>query len=380
MKSTITKILLFLALILLPLGAAKAMDAKTGDSIYISKDEIVSGNLYAAGNAITIDGNISGDLIAAAQTINVNGRVEGDIIAAAQNITINGEVGGNIRVAGTSITLNGPVARNVNAFGSNVILGSSSSVGWDVFAAGATLESRGTISGGLSGSAGCALISGKVAKNINLKMSENSLGEGLVISPEAAVGGDIIYTAKKSLQLSDKATIGGKVEQKTPQIKTTNWFALWAWAKLFAIFSALVVGLVLVFIAKKITPKIIKKIEDRPLQALLPGLVIMLILPPIALLLAFTVIGIPLALIIVAWWLIATYVAKVFTAILVGEIILKNLIKKRDVKLIWSLVLGVIVCWLLFAIPFVGWIISLIAIWLGLGGIWLYASNQYRNL
>ncbi len=380
MKSKIAKILLFLAIILLPVGAAKAMDAKTGDSIYISKDEIVSGNMYAAGNTITIDGTVSGDLIATAQTINVNGRVEGDIIAAAQNITINGEVGGNVRVAGTSVTLNGPVARNVNVFGSNITLGTNSNIGWDVFAAGATLESRGSISGGLSGGVGHALISGKIAKNINLKLSENSLGEGLVVSPEAEVGGDIIYTAKKTAQLSDKASIGGKVEQKTPQTKTTNWFALWAWAKLFTIFCAIVVGLVLVFIAKKVTPKILKKIEDRPIQALLPGLVIMFILPPIALFLAFTVIGIPLALIILAWWLVATYVAKIFTAILVGEIILKTLIKKHDVKLIWSLILGVVVCWLLFAIPFVGWIISLIAVWLGLGGLWLYASNQYRNL
>lgn len=380
MKGKITKILLFLALILLPVASLYAADAKTGDSVYISKDEIVAGNLYAAGNSITIDGNISGDLIAAAQIITVNGRIEGDIIAAAQTITINGEVGGNIRVAGNSVTLNGPVERNVNVFGSNIVLGATSKTGWDVFVAGATLESRGTIEGGLLGKVGRALISGKIAKNVNLNISENSISEGLIISPDATIAGNVVYSSKRLAQVSDKSTIGGKIEQKIPETRENNWIALWAGTRIYVIFSTLLVGLVLVLLGKKTTPKIIQKIEDKPFQALLPGLVIMFIIPPIALFLAFTVIGIPLALIIIALWLAAIFIAKIFTAILLGEIILHSLIKKHDARLIWSLILGVIICSLLFAIPFVGWIISLIAVWLGLGGIYLYASNQFRNL
>jgi cytoskeletal protein CcmA (bactofilin family) len=380
MKSKFTKILLFLAIILLPLGVAKALDTKTGNSIYIAKDEIVSGNLYAAGNTVTVDGTVSGDIIAAAQTINVNGRVEGDVIVVAQDININGEVGGNVRVAGNSISLDGLVARNANAFGSNIVLGTNSQIGWDVFTAGANFETRGNIGGGLSGSVGRGLVSGKIGKSVNLKMSENALNEGLTISPEASIGGELNYTAKKPAQISDKASIGGKIEQKIPQTKPTNWLAIWAWAKLYSIFSALVVGLVLVFLGRKITPKILEKIEAKPLHMLLPGLLIMFVLPPIALVLAFTIIGIPMALIVSAWWLVATYVAKIVTAILVGQLILKTLIKKSTPKLIWSLILGVTVSWLLFAIPFVGWLLGLFAIWLGLGGIWTYASNQFRNL
>jgi len=382
MKSKITKLLLVFALILLPFGTAKALDTKAGDSIYVPKEEIVSGNFYAAGNTITIDGNISGDLIAVAQTVNVNGNVEGDIIVAAQNITVNGEVDGNIRVAGTSITLNGPVARNVNAFGENIVLGNSSQIGWDIFAVGNSLESRGNIAGGLAGSFGHTLVSGKVGKDINIKMFKNGSDGILIVSPEATVGSGIIYTAKNSAQISEKATVTGGVEQKTPQTKETNNFAMWLWPEIYAIFCALVVGLVLVFLGKNITPKILKRIDDKPFRALLQGLLLMFILPIIAFLLLFTLIGIPLALIISAWWLIAIYVARIFTAILIGQIILKHLIKnkKNDPKLIWCLILGVIICWLLFAIPYVGWIFCLLAIWFGLGGFLSYASHQLRHI
>ncbi len=380
MKGKITKILLFLALILLPLGAAKAFDTKTGNSIYIAKDQIVSGNLYAAGNTITIDGNVSGDLIAAAQTINVNGRIDGDIIAAAQTINVNGAVGGNIRVAGSAIDLNGAVARNVNAFGSNVLLGTSSEIGWDAYVAGATLESRGNIIGSLSGNAGRALIAGKIGKDIDIKISENSLSEGLIISPDTLIGGNINYTAKNPAQISESAKVSGVVHQAVPETKTHNWLAAWAGAKLYTILAALVVGLVLVFLGKKFTPIIIANIEEKHWRALLPGLIIMFILPPIALFLAFTIIGIPLALIVLALWLVAIYIAQIFTAILVGQTILQTLTKNHNPKLIWSLILGVIITWLLFAIPFVGWIICLIAIWLGLGGLYLYASHKFRHL
>lgn len=379
MKAKTIKILLLLAIILLPLGAAKAMDTKAGNSIYVSKEEIVAGNLYAAGSTITIDGNIGGDLIAAAQTINVNGRIEGDIIAAAQNIVINGEVGGNIRIAGNSLTVNGVVARNVNLFGANVVVGNSAKIGWDVFAAAANVEVRGDIAGTLSGQAEKATIAGRIGKNVSLKLSGNE-GEELLITPGASVAGNLIYTSINAAKISDSKAVGGKIQQNIPEIEKNQAFFSWLFRKLFAIFSALVVGLALVLLLKKIIPKILVRMEEKPLKTMLPGLIIMFIIPPIALILILTFIGIPLALIISAWWLVATYIARIFAAVLVGQLIVKYLFKKNNFNLIWSLILGVFVCWLLFAIPFVGWIIYLFATWLGLGGIYLFAINQLNNL
>lgn len=380
MKAKTIKIALFLALILLPLGAAKALDTKTGNAIYVAKDEIVSGNLYAAGNTITIDGTVSGDLITAAQTITVNGRIDGDVIAAAQNININGEVGGNVRVAGNSISLNGTVARNVNAFGSNVVIGSAAKIGWDIYAAGSSLEMRGLVEGSFSGQAAQALVSGKVGKDVDLKLAAGGLNQELIISPETVINGDLTYTSKNAAKISEKSSIAGQVEQTLPTAKETNWLLAWVWAKLFSIFAAIVIGLVLVFLLKNLTPKILEKIDEKPIKMLVPGLVLMFIIPPIALVLCFTLIGIPLALILMAWWLVATYVARIIAAILVGQLIFKQIFKKSDVHLAWPMIVGIIVCWLLFAIPFIGWIMMLIAIWLGLGGIFTFASQQLKNL
>ncbi len=359
MKPSYKKIIIFLALILLPLGSAKAMDTKTGDSVYVSKDEIIGGNLYAAGNTISIEGIINGDLIAVAQTVNVNGRVEGDIIVAAQNITINGEVGGNIRVAGSIININGPVTRNVNVFGSNVVFGKDSKIGWDVYTASSNLESRGSIEGGLSGRAEQALISGKIVKDINLTLFNET---------------------NTPITITESAQLGGKINQEFPKPKNVSWLAVWVWAKVYAIFCSLIVGLVLIYLIRDTTKKIIKNVEEYPKKTIGPGAIILFILPLIIIFLLFTIIGIPLALIILTLWLILIYIAKIFTALIIGQVILKKVIKKNEINLIWPLILGTIICYLLFSIPLVGWLFSLIAIFIGLGGIYIYASNQFRNL
>lgn len=381
MKKQIFKSFLILALLISPFAAAKAANLKTDNSIYIGKEEIVGGNLYAVGNTITIDGNINGDLIAAAQTITVNGRVEGDIIAAvAQEITVNGEVGGNIRIAGNSLTMNGPVARNVNALGTKIFLGDQAHVGWDAYLAATNIEVRGSIDGNLNGRVGRALIAGKIGKDVDLNLSDESNSQTLIIAPGAIINGDLSYTAKNTANISDKASISGKTQQKPLEIKTTNWFMIWLWGRLFAIFSALAVGLILVFLGKNITPRILNKIQEAPWKIFWPGLIIMLILPPIALILIFTLIGIPLAFMILATWLILIYLAKIITAILIGQLILNKITKTDNWKPIWPLILGVLISWLVFSIPVIGWLTGLLAITFGLGGIWAFFSPFLKNL
>lgn len=379
MKNLKLKIVLLLAIIILPTSGVLAANLEAGNNVYITKDQIISGNFYATGDTITVDGVINGDLISAAKTINVNGKIDGDIISVAQNINVNGEVGGNIRVAANSFNLNGTVSRNLNALANDLVLGPNSKIGWDALIMSVNTEIRGTIEGSLTGQIAQGLIAGKIGKNVNLYLSDSSK-QSLVVSSGTVIGGDLNYTSKNSANISDKATISGKVLQKDLPIKNINWAQIYLWANLFAIFSALVVGLVLIFIGKNISEKILSKMEKTPTKLILPGLIISLILPPIAFLLLFTVIGIPLAMIIFAWWLIMTYIAKIFTAILVGHVLIKQFNKKDATPLLGSLVLGVVICWLLFTIPFVGWIFSLIAVWLGLGGIWSYASSQLRNI
>jgi len=374
------KIIVFLAILIIPVAAVQALDVKANNSLYLAKEEITSGNLLATGKNITIDGTVSGDLIVIAQTLSVSGRVDGDIIAIAQTITVTGEVGGNIRIIGNSVLLDGSVVRNVNVIGNNFTLGNQAHVGWDVLMITAKTEIRGNIDGNLSGRTPDAVINGKIGKNINLNLSADNLSPSLILSPESVVNGDLIYTSKNTAQIYEQATVSGEIKQNFPDSEQKNGWLAWLWARIFSIFSAVIVGLVLVFLLKNITTKISEKIKDQPFKLLWPGLIVMLIIPPIALILTFTLIGLPLAIILMALWFIAMYIAKLLVATLLGELIIKKITKKNEPALIWSMCFGVVISWLLFNIPVVGWIFGLVAIWLGLGGIWSYVYHQLRNI
>jgi cytoskeletal protein CcmA (bactofilin family) len=321
--------------LLLPLAMAKA-EASSGDSIKIAANEIVDGNLYAIGRTIEVDGTISGDLVALADHIVVNGRIEGDVIAAANQININGSVGGNIRLAGETLTINAPVARNATVFADHILLAEKSSIGWDVYAVASTFKNQGKISGRLSGHAGQAELLGSIER-------ENGL----------------------------------QIEKAESQ---KSGFVSWLWPFVLSLLSFFASGLILVLLFKNLSEKIIKSIDKNPLHSSLSGLLALIIAPLACLILAITIIGLPLALIGLAALLTASYFGQIFVSLLFGSVILKALSNGKIKGLLWPLALGSLIFCLLFSLPYAGPALRTIAAILGLGGLISYASDQSRRL
>lgn len=373
----------FLLIFMLPL-VAQAFTVKTQNTIYIPADEIMVGTLYTAGNTITIDGTVKGDVICAGQTININGTVEGDVICAGQNVNINGPVNGSVRVAGNSISISNIVARNVQALGASIALSPQASVGWDMFLAGAFADIRGNVGGDLHGAAANVLIAGEIGRDVKLRLNEKTKGEAkgvkklkpgdpLTITESAKIGGNVYYTAGREGAIDDSATIGGEVgftqsERDTKSdLATISFFGL-----IYSVFAAMVVGLVIISLWRVPITGLTEKMQSKTSSSIGWGLALMFLTPIIALLLVITIIGIPLAVIIVGIWLIALYLSKILIAILVGRSLIKRFKNEPQESLVWAMIIGVVIVWLITAIPLVGWIFALVAMWWGLGGIWLY--------
>ncbi len=382
-KTTLLIPVCFILFLALPL-TAKAFAVKADNSVYVGQDQIIEGNLYAVGNTITVDGTVAGDVICAGQTININGTIEGDVICAGQTLNIIGQVNGSVRVAGNSININGLVARNVMAFGASINIGKDATIGWDMLIAGANGEIRGKIGNDLYGGAANVVIAGEIGKDVRLKLDERVRSEkkglsfekteSLTITKEAIIGGNVVYTAGNEGSISEEATISGEITHNLPKAKLAKRKIVtsWAWGKIYSIFSALVIGLVLVSLWReqiiKLTDKMLKKIK----ASIGWGIVTMFLTPIIAILLIITIIGIPLAAILIGIWLIALFLSKIIVGILIGRSVLEKLSRKKKESLIWAMIIGIVLSWILFSIPFVGWMLYLVAIWWGLGGIWLY--------
>ena len=369
-----TTLLACLAILLLPL-AASAYSIKNSDSIYVPKGETIEGNLYAAGSSLTIDGKVTGDVICAGQSININGDVAGDVICAGQSININGNVGGSLRLAGNTINFNGQAARNGIMIGATIVTSASSSIGWDLLVLGNIYELRGNIGRDLYGSAGQVNLSGQIGKNVNLNFGgKNDYTKPLIIAGTAKVNGDLKYKSAKDAVVESGAAIKGETIHNFPAVaaKKSNLANLgWWWGNLISIFSALVIGLVLISFWRqqiiKITDLMLAKIG----ASMGWGILALLLTPLIVLILFITIIGIPLAFISLALWLIAIYIGKILAGILIGRSLLNNYWPKKKDSLILAMIIGIIIAYLIFALPFIGWILALLAVLWGMGGILL---------
>jgi cbb3-type cytochrome oxidase subunit 1 len=91
-----------------------------------------------------------------------------------------------------------------------------------------------------------------------------------------------------------------------------------------------------------------------------------------------TIVGIPLAMALAFVLGILLYVAKIFVAFVVGELILRAF--KTSAPRIWSFLLGLVVYYVLTAIPVIGFFITVIGVLMGLGAMLLEDKEVYSQL
>ncbi|MCG2690686.1 hypothetical protein L6249_01270, partial [Candidatus Parcubacteria bacterium] len=68
----------------------------------------------------------------------------------------------------------------------------------------------------------------------------------------------------------------------------------------------------------------------------------------------------------------ALLISKILVGILVGRGLLGRFLPKQKESMIWAMVIGIAAVWIICSLPYIGWLFCLVAVWWGLGGIWLY--------
>lgn len=376
--TTMKKILLTVALafsFIIFAHSAQAFEVKVDNSVNLNKEEIADGNVYASCSEMKIDGTVNGDVIAVCKNIIINGTINGDLIAFSQDITINGEIKGSARVAGTNITVNGIVNHNINAFGTEINLTPSSSVAWDVLVAGVNGKFNGTIAGNLHGNLASASVAGKIGKNINLVIEDDGTSQGgLLITKDAIVGGGLTYTANQEVRLESLSSVVGTVSRQENKQKTEA--PINVVSKIFYKLSALIlIGLVLLSLKKKAADKVTDILTTKSWQSTLIGLAAFILTPTIILFFCLTIIGIPLAILILAAYLILLSYGLILAAYFIGSTIIKNVYKK-EVNPFVTLIIGLIIFTILASLPYIGWSFAIVFALYGLGGILITIKNN----
>lgn len=365
-------VLFVLGILVLPLAVHAAKDA-VQQNILLPKNEVVNDNYVRFGQDITVQGTVHGDVVVAASSITIDGTVDGDVIAVGQTVRINGTVGGNLRTAAQTIILSGSVGRNATLLAESIQIDGKAVVGWSLQSAGQSLTLDGTINGNAHFYGAEADMRGMVKGNAFFGMSEDGM---LRLSAPAIIGKDFTYQADQQLTIPSDVTISGTVRRQEPMLRESDvkqfFRSLDIFSRVASVFGALVVGLVLVSLLPKWSNRVVTTMRTKAAKSLGWGALLAVAVPVLAVILLFTIIGIPLAIISLLLYGIAWYVTRVYLGLFVGTWIMERFGNKNENGAkIWVMVLGVVIVSVIGWIPYVGWILTTAASLLAFGALLL---------
>lgn len=367
-----------------PQKTAAIVESATSGAVYVGQDEIINDNFVKFGQTIDIKGTVNGDVVVVAQTVTIDGTVAGDVLALGSTIIVRGDVKGNVRVAGGNVLFDAKAGKNVSILAGQTQITKDAQIGWSMGCYSGTIMMDGKVGGQATTSAGQITVNGTVGGQLDIP---SEAGE-IIIGPNAQVGKDVTYAGETKPTIQAGAKIGGEVKQRAAAVnmpKQKDLSGLLGFSKIFwklaQLFGLLVLGLVVVTILPKETKLVGEKMLTQAPRCVGFGFLVLIVTPIVGVILLFTIVGIPLALVVFALWGIAIMLAKVFVCIVVGQKILGYLIKNKSRAIVkerdrakdkkpnpmWPLVVGVIVFVLLTSIPYIGWLIKLVAIVWALG-------------
>lgn len=373
-----TKKLYIVAALLLGLSVvvadpALAADFKSGQMVNVSAADALTGDLYVAGNDVSVDTNVPGDAFLAGAIIRVSGDVAQSLHVAGSVINLNGKVGHAVRVAGSQVMIGGTIEGDVIAGGAMVYVLPGTVIKGDLYLGAGSAVIDGKIMGSIKSGGGDVTLRGEVAKNVFIQ------ADRLSVSDAAKVTGVLVYESPKEATIASGATLGAveykQVERQggMPSQKPTPSAGKIFLTGLIWFLSMLIVSLVVTFVGWYFFKQRMSDITTRVLNNFAPqmgwGFIWLVVTPIACIVLLVTIVGIPISILLALVYGLAIGVAKIMAGVIVGVWLMKLINKKRGWMIDWkAIVLGIVVISLVMLIPILGWVACFAFFLAALGG------------
>ena len=357
--------------LLLMLGHARpaeAIEIRSGESVSVNIGEIIDDTLIASGRVVTIDGEVTGDLIVFAQSIEIAGSVHGDIYSFGRTIEVDGRAGGGFAGFGQVIRIGDSIGQSVYGFAQSLRSSPDATIEGDLFAFGENIHVGGSVGRNVTVFSNTLTISGEVKRDVTFG------GRLATVQSSAAIGGnlDVGLPDEESLEVDSAANVAGETNVEVPEpgqdadedgilsVWTIAWTALW-------LVTAFLSGLLLLWALPALRRVPLDNLNGILTSAGL-GFVLVTATPVLAVVLAVTLIGLPAGLVIAAVWALSLYVSKIVVAHFLGNALLRP--KQHDIRsMLLPLLAGLVLVLIAVSLPYVGWVINLLLVIIGLGAM-----------
>lgn len=323
-------------------------------------------NKFFTNNNINETLDAQSDVYAIGNNLKFAGKVEADILAAGNNITIETEsVGGSIRVAGATILINSNVERNINAVAASVEIKEGTKAK-GIYVASGDVNFNGEAED-LFVNADTVTINGTVTGNVKVNCSKLIIGENARVDGTFEVRGE-----EEPIILGDFDSSKITFDKIITDYDNESLFAgINIAGKIISLITAIIFCILITLFCSRYNNRACEKLEHRGWLPFLIGFATLIVLPIAAVLLCITIVGIPISVISLIIYGILIYLAPVFTGIILGRFILKNMNEYLS-AIIFTLIVKIITF-----IPYVGGVSLFICVLLSLG---VFIQNTFEAI
>lgn len=360
-------------------GPAVAAETSNSEFVIIREGDVFPEDLYTGAIRVVVQGTIEGDLVAfAAEDVVIEGNVTGSVTAVSPSVVVDGVVEGSLRVTGNRLEVSGDVEGDVVAAVVTAQLTSTSTVGGDVILWAWNASALGTIGLDLTGAQRNLDLAGTVEGDVEVTVNR------LEIVDPLTVGGDLGYRSSNAAAGLDDADVAGAVVAKEPLPPNIRVRALSLLGRFMVVLFLTIAALTTAYGWPGRTSTAIGEVIRRPLRrwatgalivfapllgVLITGLIVGLA-PPAA---AFPLLAVllPVVLGLFGITLVLGLVAGIPVVGWLGGVVFRRL------DLYGAILAGSLLAGAVWYLPWVGWLVPLIVLPLGLGA-WMAAWRQDR--
>ncbi len=363
---------------LLP-GRASAAELRSGDMVRVGPEEVIEEDLYAFGNKVSIQGTVLGDLVTAGQTVEILGEVRGDVMSAAANTRVAGPVRGSLRVMSGELVVSGDVGEDAILSAGDLHLTERARVGKDLYLAAGNALVQAPVQDELRATAGTLTLAAPVGGDVRAEAGT------LSITPEATVGGDLLYRSEQTARIAEGAMVSGKMEQLPAREREWGWtwgkgpfFTVYFWVR--SLIGLFALGLLLVLVSPNFARRAPATLRGEPWLSLGWGAVLFFGLPLVAgifFLLGLLLGGWWLGLFILALYAIAIALCFPVVGLFIGRWLLERF-GKAGPHVALALLVGLVLLTLVGLVPVLGSLVVFATILFGLGALLLTAVRGRR--
>lgn len=342
----------------------QAIEFVQRDQFISSEAETLRDEMWISAQNITISGETLDDLFAAGTTLDLRGNFKSDVWAGGTQIIAAGRFNDHVRLVAKMVQISGMLNGSLMAFGTTVKIEPSATLAKNMLCFGENVITEGAIGGNAKIVAQQATIGGKITGDVTI------VAQSIVILPGTEIGGNLNYTAPNELVLSPSITLNGKLNRTFEPVQPVQFFKQNLTAHFFFAFAALFTGMVFGPLFPRYTAHTVHLLSTARGACLLIGFAALFLIPILAFLLLFTLIGLPLCLLTILFYVILLYLSKIVVGLWLGTLILRRKeISKRN--LVGTLAAGLLVIYTLTAITAVSAVVSIVITIYGLGALLL---------